>query len=116
MMKQVIVVRSDLKMGKGKIAAQAAHASLLAVEQCVRVQPAWYEEWRSGLYKKIVLKVDSETALLEVLAAAVKYGIPAVVVSDAGLTQVAPSTKTCIGIGPAPDDEIGAITARLRLL
>lgn len=115
-MKQVIVMRSDLKMGKGKIAAQAAHASLLAMEQCIRVQPTWYKEWRSGLYKKIVLKVDTETALLEVLEAAVKYGIPAVLVSDAGLTQVAPSTKTCVGIGPAPDDEIDAITAKLKLL
>jgi PTH2 family peptidyl-tRNA hydrolase len=115
-MKQVIVMRSDLKMGKGKIAAQAAHASLLAVEQCMQVQPTWYAEWGSGLYKKIVLKIDTETALLGVLDAAVRHGIPAVVVSDAGLTQVAPSTKTCVGIGPAPDDEIDAITAGLKLL
>jgi PTH2 family peptidyl-tRNA hydrolase len=63
-----------------------------------------------------VLKADNEMMLLDLLDAAIKSGIPTVVVTDAGLTQVDPSTRTCIAIGPAPDDEIDAITSKLKLL
>ncbi|MDG6953599.1 MAG: peptidyl-tRNA hydrolase [Nitrososphaerota archaeon] len=114
-MKQVIVVRSDLKMGKGKIAAQAAHASLSAAEMAQR-KPAWYEVWKEEGQAKVVLRTQSEAELRELFQRAKRAGLPAALVEDRGLTQVEPGTVTCLGIGPGPDGEIDAITGNLRLL
>ena len=114
-MKQVIVVRSDLKMGKGKIAAQVAHASLSAAEMAQR-KPAWYEAWKDEGQAKVVLRTQSEAELRDLFQRAKRAGIPAALVEDRGLTQVEPGTVTCLGIGPGPDGEIDAITGNLRLL
>ena len=114
-MKQVIVVRSDLKMGKGKIAAQVAHASLSAVEASHR-RSAWYDSWREEGQAKVVLKVQSEAELRELFQRARRAGLPAALVEDRGLTQVEPGTVTCLGIGPAPDGDIDSITGKLKLL
>ncbi|MDG6989083.1 MAG: peptidyl-tRNA hydrolase [Nitrososphaerota archaeon] len=114
-MKQVIVVRSDLKMGKGKIAAQVAHASLSAAEMAQR-KPAWYEVWKEEGQAKVVLRTQSEAELRELFQRARRAGLPAALVEDRGLTQVEPGTVTCLGIGPGPDGEIDEITGNLRLL
>ena len=126
--KQVIVVRTDLKMGTGKLAAQVAHASTLLVEAIrdsiandhgLRPVPQmylWYDEWRRGIYRKIVLAVDSEDALENVFELAVQNELPAVKVYDLGLTELAPNTLTCIGIGPAPANIIDNVTGKLKLL
>jgi peptidyl-tRNA hydrolase, PTH2 family len=115
-MKQAIVVRTDLEMGKGKLAAQVAHASLSAAEASQSRRPEWYSSWRQGGQAKIVLKVGSEDQLRDVLKRAKAAGLPAVLIEDRGLTQVEPGSATCVGIGPAPDPEIDAITGNLKLL
>lgn len=115
-MKQAIVVRADLKMGKGKTAAQVAHASLAAAEAAGERKPRWYEGWKEEGQAKIVLKVDSEEALDELFRRAKSAGLPASMIEDRGLTQLEPGTVTCLGIGPAPDSEIDGITGKLKLL
>jgi len=115
--KQVIVVRSDLKMGKGKVAAQVAHAALDAAEAARRKHPAWYESWREQGQAKVVLKTDGgEAALEELQKQARTVGLPASLIQDRGLTQLDPGTTTCLGIGPAPSDEIDKVTGNLKLL
>ena len=114
--KQAIVVRNDLKMGKGKVAAQVAHASLEAAEAARARKPGWYEGWKAGGQAKIVLKVDSEEELQELFQKAKSAGIPASLIQDRGLTQVEPGTVTCLGVGPAPDQEVDGITGKLKLL
>jgi PTH2 family peptidyl-tRNA hydrolase len=115
-MKQAIVVRTDLKMGKGKVAAQVAHASLSAAEAAREKKGAWYEGWREEGQAKIVLRAESEAVLHELFRKARSEGLPASLVEDRGLTQVEPGTVTCLGIGPGPDAVIDAITGKLRLL
>jgi PTH2 family peptidyl-tRNA hydrolase len=115
-MKQAIVVRSDLKMGKGKIAAQVAHASLSAAELARQRKQNWYEGWKDGGQAKIVLKVESEELLVELFRKAKSAGLPASLVEDRGLTQVEPGTVTCLAVGPGPEAEVDGITGKLKLL
>ncbi len=114
-MKQAIVVRTDVKMGKGKLAAQVAHASLAAAEEAAR-RPDWYSEWKEGGQAKIVLKVSSEDELQGLYQTARAERLPAALIRDRGLTQLEPGTVTCLGIGPAPEDKIDSVTGRLKLL
>lgn len=116
-MKQVIVVRSDLEMGKGKIAAQVAHAALDAAEAARRKHPDWYETWMDVGQAKVVLKTDGgEAALEDLQRQARSAGLPASIIRDRGLTQVDPGTTTCMAIGPGPSGEIDKITGKLKLL
>ncbi|MDG6955769.1 MAG: peptidyl-tRNA hydrolase [Nitrososphaerota archaeon] len=115
-MKQAIVVRSDLGMGKGKIAAQVAHASLSAAEAAQHKKPGWYAEWKDGGQAKIVLKAGSEGDLRELFRRAKSAGLPAALIEDRGLTQVEPGSVTCMAVGPAPDGDVDAITGKLKLL
>jgi PTH2 family peptidyl-tRNA hydrolase len=115
-MKQAIVVRTDLKMGKGKVAAQVAHASLSAAEAAQQRKPSWYSGWKNEGQAKIVLRVDSEEALRELHRKAKSAGLPVSLIEDRGLTQLEPGATTCMGIGPAPDSDVDAITGKLKLL
>jgi len=115
-MKQAIVARQDVGMGKGKLAAQVAHASLSAAEEAMKKHESWYSEWKDEGQKKVVLKVHSEGELRDLLRKAKNAKLPAVLVEDRGLTQLEPGTATCLGIGPGPDEEIDAITGKLKLL
>jgi PTH2 family peptidyl-tRNA hydrolase len=111
--KQAIVVRSDLKMGKGKTASQCAHASVLAME---KAEDAAAEEWKAGGMKKICLKVASEKELIDVFNAAKRAKLPTALVRDAGYTQIEAGTLTAVGVGPASEEKIDAITGKLKLL
>lgn len=113
--KQAIVIRSDLQMSKGKIAAQSAHASLEAAEKTHSQEPEWYSEWKTSGQAKIVLKIGSEKELLDLFERA-KKKIPSALITDAGRTQTEPGTKTCIAIGPAPEDLVDGFTKNLKLL
>ena len=113
--KQVIVVRNDLGMGKGKIAAQVGHACVLGAEHIRKSNNDWFEKWWAG-QEKVVLKVDSLKALEEIKQDAISLNIPWSEVTDAGHTQIAPGTVTCISLGPAPEDLIDKITGELKLL
>ena len=115
-MKQAIVVRNDLGMGKGKVAAQVAHASLAAAEAAQSKNPKWYEGWKDTGQAKIVLKVDSVDELQDLFLKAKSAGLPASLIQDRGLTQIEPGTVTCLGVGPAPDAEVDRITGKLKLL
>jgi len=113
--KQVIVVRTDLDMGKGKIAAQVGHACVLGAEHVRKSNSAWFEEWWNG-QEKVVVKVSSLKELEEVKKGAIELDIPWSEVTDAGHTQIAPGTTTCISLGPAPEEKIDKITGELKLL
>ncbi|MBI3860002.1 MAG: peptidyl-tRNA hydrolase [Thaumarchaeota archaeon] len=115
-MKQAVVVRSDVKMGKGKLAAQVAHASLTAAEFAMTRREGWFGKWKSEGQAKVVLKVGSEEALTDLYRKAKSAGLPSALIEDKGLTQVEPGTVTCLGIGPAPDDLVDSITGKLKLL
>lgn len=125
-MKQVIVMRKDLNMRKGKMCAQAAHASIASIFKTdVRldttykssVVPTNYQsEWlRTGM-KKVVLGIESEEELLAIVKRAKLEMIPAHTVTDAGLTEFNAPTLTCAALGPWPDAELDQITGHLKLL
>ncbi|MCX8163368.1 MAG: peptidyl-tRNA hydrolase Pth2 [Candidatus Micrarchaeota archaeon] len=115
-MKQSIVLRTDLKMGKGKIAAQVAHASVLgyiaAAEKDKKLAKMWIEQ---GM-PKIVLKVKDLNELLELYKKAQENNLICVLVKDAGKTQIEPNTLTTLAIGPAAAKEIDKLTKSLKLL
>jgi len=114
--KQAIVVRKDLKMGKGKIAAQASHAAVTSCEIARKKFKDWYKAWLKNGQCKIVLKVNSEKELLQLKHDAEKLGLPTALIRDCGLTQVSPGVITCLGIGPAPSELIDKLTGKLKLL
>jgi len=114
--KQVIVIRDDLKMSVGKIAVQVAHAAVIAAENIKEKRYEWWEKWMKSGQKKIVLKVNNKDELMKLYNKSLMVGIPAILVYDAGLTEVPPNTLTCLGIGPAPSNLIDKITGQLPLL
>jgi PTH2 family peptidyl-tRNA hydrolase len=112
-MKQAIVVRTDLKMGKGKIASQCAHASIAAfLKAKTRDRRKWVKE---GM-KKIVLKAFSSKELVKLYKRAKRMKLPCELIIDKGLTQIEPGTITALGIGPADEKKVDKITSRLKLL
>ena len=86
--KQVIIVRRDLNMGTGKIAAQVAHAAVMGAEKVKVSRREWFNSWFTAGQAKV----------------------------DSGLTQIPPGTITCIGIGPAPSELVDKVTHELKLL
>lgn len=114
--KQVIVLRTDLGMSRGKIAAQAGHAAVSAAEEARKNCPEWWRAWMEEGQCKIALKVGSENELLRLEKEAKALNIPCTLVSDRGLTEIPPGTITGLGIGPAPTYLIDKITGRLPLL
>ncbi len=114
--KQVIILRSDLEMSKGKMVAQGAHASLMSYFEAEKKDSSIAKAWIESGEKKIVLKVSSEEALEKLYAAFQYKGVPCALVSDAGLTELPPGTKTALGIGPWKSEEIDAFTKSLKLL
>ncbi|MDT7861477.1 MAG: peptidyl-tRNA hydrolase Pth2 [Saccharolobus sp.] len=120
MIKMVIVVRDDIKMGKGKIAAQVAHAAVSLVFEILNSNNSQWKEWLNLWLNegqpKIVVKIKSLEELLTRFKKAKEMGIPVSIIEDAGKTQLEPGTITCIGIGPAPNNIIDDITGDLKLL
>lgn len=113
--KQVIVVRADLKMSKGKIVAQAGHAAVSASEEARKGRPNCWKAWMTEGQCKIAVKVESERELLELYKKAKKLKLPSTLISDRGLTELPPGTLTCLGIGPAPSQKIDKVTVKLTL-
>ncbi len=113
MYKQIIIVRKDLKMGKGKLASQVAHASLEAYK---RVDEKIREEWEREGAKKVVLKVEGLKEMMDLKRELERAGIPCVVIRDAGRTQLRTGTVTSLGIGPVEENKIDKITKKLKLL
>jgi len=116
--KLVLVVRSDLGMTKGKIAAQCSHATLACYKTLVRADPSHpvLKRWERLGQAKVALKIDSEDDMLMLQAQAISLGLCAQVIHDAGRTQIASGSATVLGIGPAPKSKINEVTGHLKLL
>ncbi len=114
--KQVIVVRSDLGMSRGKTAVQVAHAAVLSSEEARKHKSGWWERWLREGQCKVAVRIDGFKDLKRLSTKAGQMGLPWVLVEDRGLTEVPPGTTTCLGIGPAPKDLVDEITGDLPLL
>jgi len=114
--KQVIVFRSDLRLSRGKTAAQAGHAAVSAAEEARKHRKEWFDGWFREGQCKIAVKVPNEKALTELGEQAKEMGLPCAVIVDRGLTEIPPDTVTCLGIGPAPAERVDKITGKLPLL
>ena len=116
MYKQVIVCRTDIKIGKGKLCAQVAHASLDSALKVYKQKREIFEQWYKEGAKKVVLKVRSLEELLKIAEKAKDLGLTVSVIADAGKTQVAEGTIICIAIGPDKEEYIDKVTGNLKLL
>ena len=114
--KQVIVFRSDLKLSKGKIAAQAGHAAISAAQAAHNRHREWWDSWLYEGQRKVAVKVKDERELLELEEKAKDLDLPEALIVDKGLTEIPPGTVTCLGIGPAPTEKVDRITGTLPLL
>jgi PTH2 family peptidyl-tRNA hydrolase len=114
--KQVIVFRSDLKLSKGKIAAQAGHAAISAAQAAHNRHREWWDSWLYEGQRKVAVKVKDESELLELEEQAKDLDLPQALIVDRGLTEIPPGTVTCLGIGPAPTEKVDRITGKLPLL
>lgn len=110
--KLVYLVRTDLNMGTGKIAAQVGHATLGAYKQCPK---PILDKWEQSGQAKIVLQVDSLDQLLTLEVCAKCIGLLTHHVQDAGHTQVDPGTITVSAIGPDMESKINQVTGSLKL-
>ena len=111
----MIAVRTDLGMGRGKIAAQVGHACVMGAERARGSRPEWYGEWMDG-QKKVVVRAGGMADIDGLRRKAAAAGLPWAQVSDAGHTQLEPGTTTCISIGPAPAELVDRVTGGMRLL
>lgn len=123
--KQVIVIRKDLNMRKGKIASQAAHASMAAILNLCEMQDdvltlrmdKRIKPWITGRFKKICVYVSSEAELLALYSKAKDAGLIASLIKDSGLTEFGGvATYTAVAIGPDSEDTVNSITGNLPLL
>lgn len=123
--KQVIAIRHDLKMRRGKQIAQGAHASMSFI--CRRLQEAGtmslvdftdaQRAWLAGTFAKVCCRVNSEAELMEIHDKALAAGLEVHLITDSGKTEFhGEPTRTCLAIGPDDADKIDAITGHLELL
>ncbi len=114
--KQVIAVRTDLGMSKGKMAVQVAHGAVSAAERARVSQQEIFRSWLREGQKKVAVRVSSEDELMELRRLAVTHGLPFALIRDAGMTELPPGTTTVIGIGPARSEDVDKVTGNLKLL
>jgi len=112
-MKQVILIRNDLKMPKGKLATQACHAS---VEATLKSDKDKVKEWRMEGMKKVILKVENEKELILFNQLAKDSDLTTSLITDAGKTFFKEPTRTCLAIGPDKEEKIDKITGKLKLV
>ncbi len=123
--KQVIVIRKDLKMRKGKMVAQGCHASMKVFFDLgsvtrgvlhINLNEAM-EEWVNGIFTKICVSVNSEAELLEIYDEAKIEGLPCSLIQDVGITEFGGiPTFTAVAVGPAKNEDVDKITKGLSLL
>ncbi len=112
-MKQVILIRTDLKMPKGKLVAQAAHAAVAAT---LKSKKEKVNAWQQQGAKKVAVKVESKTELFKLIAKAKLQGLTTATIRDGAKTFFKVPTITCSAIGPHQDEKIDKITKDLSLL
>ncbi|KAK2462073.1 hypothetical protein APHAL10511_006536 [Amanita phalloides] len=113
--KLVLIVRTDLGMTPGKVAAQCAHATLACYKTLMKKNPKLIQHWEHTGQAKITLKADSEEQLLELEAIAKSLNLCARSIQDAGRTQIEAGTRTVLGVGPAPVHLVNQVTGKLKL-
>ena len=121
--KQIIVIRKDLKMRRGKEIAQGCHASMAFLTrregfdgQRPKSLSKAQQEWLQESYKKVCVVVETEEALLDLEQKAIAAGLECHVITDSGATEFhGVPTKTCLAIGPDYDEKIDPITKDLKL-
>lgn len=118
--KQTLVIRTDINMSRGKIAAQACHASISFITTRMRnngVLTTEQKAWIDGSFAKVCLRVESEKELLDIKAAADQFQIECHLITDAGKTEFhGVPTRTCLALGPDKAEKIDKITGHLKLL
>lgn len=118
--KQVIVMRKDLNMRKGKMVAQGSHASIAFLTKRLKSKEPLTEaqnHWLENSFVKICVSVDSEQSLLEVYEKATSLGLECHLITDNGQTEFSGiPTRTCLAIGPDWVEKIDPVTENLRLL
>lgn len=112
----VLIVRGELRLTAGKAAVQIAHAAVLLARHAEAHAPAEFRTWWAGGQRKVALVVRTLDELEGLERRARAERVPAVWVDDAGFTEVPPGTRTCLGLGPAPDAVLDPITGALELL
>lgn len=112
-LKQVILARQDLKLPKGKLSVQVAHASLDAAMRSDRKK---VNEWLEEGGKKVVLKVENEKELFSCKQMAEREKLVTALIKDAGKTTIEPGTITCLGIGPDEEQKIDKVTGKLKMM
>lgn len=114
--KMALIVRSDLKMTKGKTGAQCAHAAVICFESALKGRKDLLNNWLSTGQPKVVLRVDSMKEMEKIVELANERNVIAGLVRDAGKTQVAAGTKTVLGLGPDTLSNIDDLVKHLKLL
>lgn len=135
--KMVLVVRNDLKMGKGKIAAQCGetfffhlitsqtifirnhstgHAAVGAYERGLRTMPGIIRRWSNSGQTKVAVRVESEQELKQIRQQAISRNLNVCMIRDAGRTQIEPNTATVVAVGPGLVREVDQVTGHLKLL
>lgn len=114
--KQLLIFRSDLKLSRGKLAAQAGHAAVSAAQNAFVYHKKWWDSWLHEGQCKIAVKVANEKELFKLKKAAEDLDLPNALIIDRGLTEIPEGTITCLGIGPAPENKIDRLTGKLQLL
>jgi len=128
--KQILIIRKDLNMRKGKIAAQAAHASLAVffnkmkeekknesneVSFTLKVDNSFMLSWIEGRFVKICVYVNSKEELIEIYEKAKAAKLPCSLIEDAGFTEFKEPTFTAVAIGPDDPEKIDLLTKHLPL-
>jgi peptidyl-tRNA hydrolase, PTH2 family len=114
--KMVVVVRGELRLTAGKAAVQVAHAAVTLALEAEKRAPEALRAWSAGGQRKIALVAPTLADLESLARKARSLGIPCVLMEDAGFTEVPPGTKTCLGLGPAPESQVDQVTGGLPLL
>ena len=113
--KLVIIVRNDLGISKGKMAAQVAHAAVNCAFKSKKSDSSNFKKWFDEGQKKVVVKGHNESSLNKLQQHAIELGLIYSLVTDAGLTEVPPGTVTCLGIGPDKKAKIDSVTGDIPL-
>ena len=113
--KMVLIVRSDLMMGKGKVAAQCAHAAIQCYVAGQESHQQLVGRWAMAGQPKVVVKVNSEEEMKSLYNKAKQLGLICCIIKDAGRTQLAPGTYTVLGVGPGPSTDVDQVSGHLKL-
>jgi len=113
--KLVVVIRDDLDISGGKLAAQVAHAAVTCALEAKEKKTKWFSAWYREGQRKVVLRAKDLQHLRELSEKARRLGLPRALITDAGYTELPPNTTTCLGIGPAPENELDKVTGSLPL-